>query len=183
MTINEIADIAQIVSVLVLVFSVLYASRQLKLLRLTHSDNHDWNRRKSAQDLTMELNIILGDTEDLHKKLNVINRVEPIPLSDIDKAINEDPSVQLKINKMLNIYSSVARGVLNGVYDREIIATARRRAMIKTYDSFSSYISKRRKESIPTLWIYYEHLVIQWKGEITKKEPRELTGLSTENSK
>jgi len=169
--------------VFILVFAVLYAAKQLKLLRLTHADNHDWNRRKSAQDLTMQLNDMLGDTDSLHKTLNVINRVEPIPLVEITEAIENDPSVQLKINKVLNIYSSVARGVLNGVYDREIIANSRRMAMIKTFDSFSSYIYQRRKESISILWNYYESLVNEWKEEITAIETRQPTGLSNDMTK
>lgn len=179
MTLNEIADVAKIFSLLFLIVSIFYTGRQLKLLRLTHADNHDWNRRKSAQDLTMELNSLLADTEELHKKLKVINRTEPIPVSEILDVISNDPSIQLKIHKVLNIYSSVARGVLNGVYDREVIAEARRAAMIKTYDSFSSYISYRRKESIPTLWNYYESLVNQWKRENTERKTREETGLNS----
>lgn len=179
MELNEIADIAKIISLLLLIVSVLYTGRQLKLLRLTHADNHDWNRRKSAQDLTMELNNLLNDMEELHKKLKVINRVEPILLDEISVAISEDSSIQLKIHRVLNIYSSVARGVLNGVYDRDVIASARRAAMIKTYDSFSSYISNRRKEGIPTLWNDYESLVNQWKSDETEQKSRKQTGLNS----
>ncbi len=178
MTINEAFQLAQIFSIFILIFSVLYAAKQLKLTYLIHADNHDWNRRKAAQDLTMQINELFSDMAALHKKLNIINRVEPIPISEIKEEINNDPSVQLSINKVLNIYDGVARGVLSGIYDRSIIETARKSTMIKTYDAFSSYIYDRRKKRIPTLWNDYESIINQWKSEITKQDPRKKTGLS-----
>jgi RecB family endonuclease NucS len=173
---KEILEVIQIISGLAIIISVMYAGYQVKLLRKTHTDNHDWNRRKSAQDLTMELNNTLKDTEILHQKLNVINREEPIPLQEILDAIQEDPAMQLMINKVLNIYSSIARGILNGVYDREIIEISRRTAMIDTYNAFSSYVMYRRDERGSDVWGRLESVVNRWKNEKTTQKSRDLTG-------
>ena len=183
MSIKEILELVQIFSSFAVIISVIYASYQLKLLRKTHVDNHEWNRRKSAQDLAMNLNQILGDTAVLHERLQVINRKESIPLKEILGAIEEDSTLQLKIQKVLNIYSSVASGILNGVYDRKIIEEARKGAMIKTYDAFSSYINHRREESIPTLWESLESLTNEWKRDLTISNKRELTGVKKANNR
>ena len=178
MTLNEIADVTKIISLLLLVISIFYTGKQLKLLRLIHADTHDWNRRKSAQDLTMELNILLSEIiESLQQDLNITNRIEPIPLDEINIAIKKDPTVRIKLSKLLNTYNSVARGIFAGVYDREIITRSRRKAMIKTFDSFSSYISYRRSDTWETLWNDYEWLVNQWKHDFTEQKPRIITGL------
>ena len=179
MALNDISNIFQILSSIAVLITVFFASYQLKLIRKTHVDNHDWNRRKAAQDLTMELTETLGDTAILHQRLQVINRKEAIPLDEILEAIEEDPVLQLKIQKVLNIYSVVSSGILNGVYDKEIIENSRRKAMIKTFDAFSAYITYRRKESIPTLWSPLESIVNKWKSDLTITETRELTGNTT----
>jgi len=179
LSLKDITDVFQILASIAVLATAFFASYQLILIRKAHQDDHEWNRRKSAQDLTMELTESLGDTAILHERLQIINRKEPIPLDEILKAIKEDPVLQLKIQKVLNIYSVVASGVLNGVYDKEIIEKARRKAMIATYDAFSAYITYRRKESIPTLWFSLESIVNGWKNELTSSETRELIGNKT----
>lgn len=163
MSIDDFVGISQIIQGIAVMISVVYAAYQLKLIRKTHSDNHDWNRRKAAQDLTVELVATLSETSDLHKALNVINRTEPIPVSEILDAINKDPSIQLKINKVLNLYSSLSRGVSSGIYDEDVIWISRGEAMLKTYNSFSSYIIYRRNESLPNVWRSFEQLANKWK--------------------
>jgi len=64
MTTYEISQIIIQVASAVLVFGgLIYASLQLKLLRKTHVDEHEWNRRKAAQDATQLFRQRVGTTE------------------------------------------------------------------------------------------------------------------------
>lgn len=57
MTTFEIAALAiQVVSALILVGGLLYAGRQISLLKKVHKENHDWNRRIETQRALMEYN-------------------------------------------------------------------------------------------------------------------------------
>lgn len=176
MSISEVSNIVQIASGLAVLISVFYVALQLKLIRQTHVDNHDWNRRKAAQEITLELNNILADSDQLQRELNFMNRMETIPLDEVLEAIKKDSATQLRIGKILNAYNSVARGVLHGVYDKELIASARKNGMIKAFDSFQSYIIFRRKQSISSLWDNYESLINEWKSEMTVAKQRKNTG-------
>lgn len=170
-----IESISKVVANIAIFFSAIFASYHLRLVHKSYTSIHDWNRRKAAQDLTMDLNKIIGNTEILHQKLQFINKKQPIPLDAIINLIEENPIIQLKLQKVLNIYNSVSRGVIHGVYDESIIKKARKKTMIQTYSAFSNYINYRRNESIDTLWSDFEALTLKWQSELRPTELRKLT--------
>jgi len=131
----------QVLTMIFGAIAVFYAAKQVILLRKTHADNHEWQRRKSAQDATINLNKELSGMELLNTRFKLLNRTQPIPLDDILEAIKLEkkdcPIIQSEIFRLLNAYESLSRGVYYKVYNEELIRESREVVMTKTYRSFN----------------------------------------------
>ena len=158
------------------VIALIYTGFQIYLLRKVHRDNHEWNRRKSAQDLTIDIGSRISDYNDLSVAFNLFNRTEAIPLDEINTKFAENPSLELKVLEFLNLFNIMARGVIEGVYDEEIIYKARSTSMIKTFEALKQYIEKRKNERGIDIYSSIEALVNEWKNKNTLVKRRRITG-------
>ena len=177
MVLNEISDIAKIISLLFLVISILYAGRQLKLLRLTHADNHDWNRRFAAQKAINEMQKIMPMTVRINEVFGHENTLEAIPFEKVKEVFKSDKKLQTELHQVLNAYEALARGILQGIYDEEVVYEGRRSAMIKVYEQFLPYIRNRRTVMQQNcLYDMTETMVNRWKARISQRVDREKLG-------
>lgn len=154
--------------------SLLLLVKQLKLIVLAHEDNHEWNRRiatHQAIDKVRNLN-----KDNLNRKFGYINRKEPIPLKEINKAFKEDPALQLTLHNLLNLYEGLANGVFLGTYDEATIRANRKTPMESILVRFRLYIQHRRDGSSKTAWIGFERLITGWNTELSEAFDREQTG-------
>jgi hypothetical protein len=95
----------------------IYTTRQLKLLRITYRDLHDWNRRKAAQDAIDNMQGIADDTPLLDDKFKIMERNDPIPLVQIRQECEADSHVRTVLHRRLNYFESLAVGVNQAVLD------------------------------------------------------------------
>ena len=86
-----IAESFQIAANVAVVVGLIYAGYQVRLLRETHRDNHDWQRRRCAQEIVMEVGRNISGFRDLSRNLNLFNRNESIPLSELNTAFANNP--------------------------------------------------------------------------------------------
>lgn len=170
MTAFEIATlVVQGFSGLFVALSLLYTGKQLKA-------NHDWNRRKAAQDATLMYCQVVTGMRSLDDHFSFMTRTDPIPCSEINPVLEEYPEVRASIRDLLNYYEALARGVIQGVYDEEVMRASKRSAAFKAYDKLMPYIRQQRKIfSSPTLWDHFESLVSKWRREEAVLENRPLT--------
>ncbi len=151
--------------ILLLALSVLYAARQLKALQQIHRDNHDWNRRKAAQDATLSLFEGWGQQELLNTELDYIRRRDAIPITEIDEKCKTNPELLRAIHNCLNFYEALARGVLQQVFDSDIIKGTSRGVMKQNLHNFGPYIQRRRDTGSERAWIDTEQLLKIWQQE------------------
>jgi hypothetical protein len=143
---------------------VLCAVKQLKVLVRSHADNHEWNRRLATQQALAAINTSARG-EDIQAKFNYAARADPVPLPEILKAFEDDPSMRVKLNVLMNGYEALARGVFLAIYSETVVKSARKGAMIRTFAAFREYINHRRQSGSLRAWIEYERLVDAWLAE------------------
>lgn len=159
-------------SAFLLAISVLYTARQVHLLRKQHKENHDWNRRLTAQQAIREYQNIQEMVESLSEHFDYHNRTEGIPLTDFEIKFNEMPSLQSRLHALLNYFEGLARGVRQGIYDQEVVENAFQRHMIRVFESFKYYIEfRRRKVHNPTVYIELEIITSEWQKELRNAPP------------
>ncbi len=171
-----IGNSIQIAANIAVVVGLVYAGYQIRLLRQTHRDNHDWNRRKCAQEIVMEVGMNISNFRDLSRDLNLFNRHEPIPLSELDEAFKENPDLELKVLEILNIFEGLARGIKHNVYDRDIVTNARRFSMIRMHEALMNYLTNRKKERSVEIYPNFDALVNEWRMEKSAVDNRQSTG-------
>ena len=167
------ATIIGTLSVVLLAISVIYAGRQLQLLRRQHSEDHDWNRRLAAQQAIDKYHNIQLMVETISEHLDFQNRTEGITLADIEAKFKETGTLQTRVHSVINYFEAMARGVRQGIYDEEVIKNAFQGHMNRVYESFRYYIeSRRRNLHNPQIWIELEEISDKWRKELRAVEPR-----------
>ena len=154
---------------------VLYAVQQLRVLVRSHADNHEWNRRVAAQEAIARISTSVRG-EDIQAKFKYVGRPDPVPLQEVLQAFEEDPGLRMKLNRLLNGYEGLARGVFLAVYSEAVVKNARRGPMIHTFTAFSEYINHRRQSGSPRAWIEYETLVEDWLAAEKRQSQLPATG-------
>jgi len=101
--------ILNLIGLLFLGVTMLYAIKQLKILIKSHKDNHEWNRRIATKEALARQNTI--DVEGLNEKFNYLDQKQPIPLNNIQKTFEEDIKLQNKCHKLLNFFEGIAAGI------------------------------------------------------------------------
>lgn len=142
---------------------LLGAKKEINILNKHHADNHDWNRRKAAQDAIRAFDFTLL-SKKFQTAFDVINRTEAIPMGAIDKAYEANPEIQMELHHLLNFYEGLSRGINQGLFDEEIIKTARRSDMIRCVVLFQNYLTHRRIEH-PNAWSELSFIAHKWQGE------------------
>lgn len=176
MDIENTKLLVQIISSVLVFIALLYAARQFKLATLVHRDNHDWNRRNAAQQATIDYASKIPGNEELNKTLKYTVAKEPIALTTIDAAFENNESLRAIAHRVLNYHESLAVGVLEGVYDENCIRNIRRSALELLFNAFKNYIDRFRSEIQPTAWSQQEQLINKWKIEDNPPTYRSRTG-------
>ena len=161
-------------SALFIGISLIYLSKQIKLLISAHSDNHEWYRRietQNALDKIREINI-----DALNETFGYANRKDPIPLDNILKEFEDNHLLQPILNKSLNFYEGLANGVFLGTYDEDSIKANRKGPMEREFVRCKYYIEYMRHQSSKSIWIAYERLINKWDEEFLKSSDRKPTG-------
>jgi len=151
------------VNTIVILGSLIFAYRQIKLLVNTHSDNHEWNRRSATQETLMSLTLS-GTIDKAVSYLLEQDRTTPIPKDEIFAKFKEHPDLQTETHIMLNFFEALARGVKYGIYDEDIIKNARHGSMRRCLIVLREYINHSREQN-HKYWIELEQLVQKWNGD------------------
>ncbi len=192
-TIISRADEIQIFLLLTTIAGLFFTIKQLDV-------NNKWNVKNAAMENAKAVRVsiakdvpILNDALHLlHRKVNEVISVDEIHTAMCkiinpdainsrdkykyvtDENIELDPAkkhVRDSIFNYLNNYEFLACGVIQGVFDSEIIKDLNRNNFIKAYNNFSEYIKhyndKHRKDRHETVW---ENLVELAKTYIAEDE-------------
>lgn len=135
--------------------------------------NHEWNRRKAAQDAI--LNKVSLNDETISRPLiaafNHIADKDPISLDDINSAIAAEDGeiVRRAIHAYLNSFEAIARGVEHHIYDKDVIGDACGDLMTRVFSRYYNYIEHRRNNGSPRAWRFLERFSQEW---TRAKEPK-----------
>lgn len=161
---NEILTIVQLIASSAMVLSLCYLSIQIKQQSKIHNENHDWNRRietQKALDAYSRLESVIA----LNKEFHFMGKKHAIECGDILESIDKSQEIRVDLSRLLNYYENLSNGVDLGIYDEEIIKSARRNVMIRTYTAFSNYIDYERGERNPLAYVKFKAIVDKWEKE------------------
>ncbi|MCK5832010.1 MAG: DUF4760 domain-containing protein [Methylococcales bacterium] len=169
------------ISAILLALSVLYAAKQIKLLRIQHEEDHDWNRRLAAQETLRGYHEIQVMVEAISEHFDYHNKTEGIPEKEFQEKFNGTKELQSRLHTVLNYFEGLARGIRQGIYDEEVIKASFRGHMIRVYESFKYYIGSRRITlHNPRIWIELEEMADKWKKEDKSILPQRIkTGVNS----
>ncbi|NVK66089.1 MAG: DUF4760 domain-containing protein [Flavobacteriales bacterium] len=152
----------------------------IKLIELTkeiHQGNHDWNRRIAAQDAIVAFRN-QNKTKELRDALGGIDINDAIPLKTIIKKFGTNSELKGYIHSVLNTFEGYSRGILQGIYDEEVIKKGLKGTMIRYFNCFRPYIIHIRETRNPLLYNEFEGMINRWKTEETKVDSRSQIGNS-----
>lgn len=180
MTEYELATIIiGIISTLLILAGLLYTaiqikkqSEQIELLRKQHTDNHDWNRRIQAQLICNEYKTHVNEIKILNENLNFQSSNDPIPLDFLKQKFNEINGLRDQCHNLLNYFEGLCIGILQGIYDEEVIKKNWEETIIHCSERFRQYILHRREIFEVDVWRDLETIANQWKNEKTNKNRR-----------
>jgi hypothetical protein len=153
----------QIATFAILLIGLWLTLRQLRLLRKSYVDQHEWNRRKAAQDAIENTQKAIGeDTFLLDAKFKIMTSYDTIPRTQILDECDADPKVRIAIHRRLNTFEILALGVKKGVYDEDVLKAAYKEVFRRTLNRFREYIEQRRNLETDLLWAQFEKLTQDW---------------------
>lgn len=175
MDIESVKVALQAATLLAVVVGLGFTFYQVRLLRKSYVDLHDWNRRKAAQDAVERIEVISRDTPLLHQKFRILTENTPIPLQDILRECENDDAVRVAINRRLNYFQSLAIGMEQRVFDKAIIRRSYENIFRRTHNQFKEYIEHRRDIGGRETWRDFVNTTGQWETD-SGEPPRPSTG-------
>jgi hypothetical protein len=162
----------QIATPAILAIGLWLTLRQLRLLRQSYVDQHDWNRRKAAQDAIQTTQKSIGeDTPLLNEKFQVMTSYDTIPLDQIRDECDADPKVRMAIHRRLNTFEELAVGVHQGVFDEDVLNAAYKEVFRRTRNRFREYIDHRRSIGTDAAWKEFDNLTQEWVQQPHQRRP------------
>ncbi len=175
-TSSNISAAVNLASFFVIAVGLFYTARQIKLLIKIHQENHDWNRRVAAQSALVAIRELTETIQQIEAVFQHGNTNNVIALSIIKEKIESNKKLRPQIARYLSSYESLARGILQGIYDEEVVMTGRRGQMTKVFNQFYHYIDLRRKTINKNYCSCMEDVVKRWKSKDVKVKQRSAIG-------
>ena len=153
------------INLIVVSIGIGYGLLQLKLLRKTYEDDHEWNRRHSAIYSIIGLSQANFNLGELNARIRFMERTSPIPSEEIIAVFEQDPSQQVVLHNLLTYYNSLAIGIKHRIFDEVLMREERGSLMIRIYETFEPYIKHRREKFQAKVWCDYEEIINKWRSE------------------
>ena len=141
--------------------------RELRQTKKIHSDTLDWNRMYETQNILKELNESYVHMDFTFTKQPID---KPYLMKEILQVVEDRVLVGI-IDKRLNQYESIARGIKLGLYDETLVKLSRRSNFVRKYFNYSNYINHYKELNGNTrMYQNFEWLAKKWLAEIKAEE-------------
>lgn len=133
------STIASAIGLLIAGISVWLAYRTLK-------SDHEWNRRKAAQDASSLFGSRIEGRELLNVHYDYASSNDSISLEGIRNEFQSDDKLRPAVHSLLDYYELLARGVKTQIYDEDVVRRAWKGGMTRAVGRFRPYIEHRREQ-------------------------------------
>jgi hypothetical protein len=137
-----------------------------------HERSHQFYRRLEAQNALKGFDFGPCHTV-LQDELNYIDRSDTIPMDELSNVLKRNTNIKIEIHKMLDFYEYLACGIMQGIYDPEVVKVGCSSSMKKAARAFEEYIKDRQARFNPRAWRNLQALTKQWQEEETRPETRD----------
>lgn len=149
------------IGLFLVILGLFYNAHQTRLARRVHRENHEWNRRKAAQDILLQGRMDTSGLAELTKELYEKKDDGAISLDFLQERFKQNPNFLIAVNKMLNYHEALAVGINQGIYDEQVIKHTKYSTMKRTFHIFSNYIHYSRTKQL-TAFEEQETLISSW---------------------
>lgn len=161
----ETDDYIQILILFVLVVTAYFALKGINETKNIHKETLNWNRMYQTQNILKELN---DSFVPLKYKFTPQDLDTSFLIEEVMSVI-EDRDLVSKIDKRLNSYESIARGIRLGLYDEELVKLSRRTVLVGKFFNNKNYIEHFRKRRNKRIYRNLEWLAEKWLLEINEE--------------
>lgn len=180
MIMEDYSLLVSIGTLFVLTCTLIVLYLNLKVVRQTMQDQHEWYRRIEALKYSGFFNPKINECRSrLNEKFQNLNSNDAIELTAIDDAIKDCPTIEFDIRYILSYYENIGLAYDKGIIDAKTIYNMKQGALIKFYKQFTLYIEDARTASgNDSLWINFTDLAEKWKdkNKNTSNEEKKLLG-------
>lgn len=129
----------------IILLGFLITAFQISQNRKIHIERLDWEKKTLTVSVLNEISQINAAAVTVPFQLK--DRKVPIPISEIQQKIEDDPEIGKAISRYLSYYERISFLCRSGVYDRTMIVELRAGIILRAYIAFKDYIEYRRKIS------------------------------------
>jgi len=152
--------VVNFLTLIAVILSVWYVTRQIQ-------KEHEWNRRKSAQDLADRL--IEGELSVVRRKLESIARWYDLQhtYDNVTGQVTDGAELDHLVKSYLNFLEGIALGIKHGVYDEEIAFQYFGSLLPEVFRWSKPFVQKRRNLANTTaIYIETEVVALRWRKRI-----------------
>jgi hypothetical protein len=168
LVVDILALFVQILGIYFVVISLRFVKNQIEMSEKIHADTLIWNKKIATEnELSSKVNPavtkLINESFDLKA-----HRILPLEL--VLSVIDEKKSIEGNIHHVLNRYERLGRGVMNGIYDEDIVKKAIRGPLLRTYYRYYEYIEHWKIKENKYAWVEFIRLAQKWELEEEYKE-------------
>lgn len=160
--------VVQAVTALLIFGSLVYAGRQVHQARLANDRDHDWNRRKSAQDVISDF--AAGKMAEARTKLRTECDINPEDMNETYQEISnkltskQKEVMQDNIDILFNYFEHIACGLRYNIYDKQMIRSYFQVIIPKWEEWANQYIEEKRVKIGPIVWEDFQSCANEWRN-------------------
>ncbi len=152
-------DLINLISTLVLIFTVVVMIIQTYLLRKQVKEEHEWRRREKGLQFSQ---IYSEPLRDVKSKINNVfgyiqSRENPLSTDELNVAFEQDTNLKDEINFLLAYLENIGLAVRHNIASFEVVYDLMANTYLKYFFLFQPYIRKAREHN-PRLWDNVEFL-------------------------
>lgn len=158
----QIADIIQVLILVVLIITAVIALKEISETKNIHKETLLWNKKNKTIDVLNDFRKVIPHKTKKHFKKQLKQPNKTIPCEEILGEIAQEAKIKSEIVEYLNHHEGLAIGIINGLYNEDLIKKARRTSFFQTWIQYEEYIAHRRKVSNSEAWKNFEEIVNKW---------------------
>lgn len=160
------------IEIVILLAGLVLGVRQLRLLARQQKNQYEWDLRRSALEYSLTRSDRLRTARiELDTAFGVLSsKKDPLTLSQIEQAIEENPAVETSIIYMLGHWENMALAINAKVADEEVAYEMCAGMVIAYARVFQNFINHRR-EANPRAYCYLGDLASRWSSALTGTRP------------
>jgi hypothetical protein len=168
--VNNITHIMQGITIIVMIWGILVAKRQLSHLRTEAENQYKWSKRKYAMSYSLSNSESFRQARsNLEKAFCIFNtETSVLTMDEIEKVTKNEPSIHADILYVLAHWENMALAIKEEIADEEVAFEMVATTLILFTDVFKEFIEQRHEQTGGRAYEYLLQLSDKWDARLSK---------------